>query len=588
MRIIRKKVLAVLLSMVMALTMLVALPTSAHAATASIDVSSLTSTQSNLAGDAPWTYDHTTKLLTLSGAGDTYTLSGTNADLRVTITGANATIRLDAVDIASNTNVVNTFTIAADCTLTLLADSIIKATGNNDSHVIYITSGNSCTINGGKNLTIRNEGLLYAHGICKLNDTTLSIEGLGTNVEIEANGSASIGIKDYGDGGVIYVGVGAELGAFGVDSGIQNWGSDSYAIICDGTLVARAKTGAGIECYPYAVSATWSDGISIGGSGRIIAISAWAGTGPAIDIKSSFDRIYMDDTIELWIQNHNTSPETHTFIKSSGVNTHMWDLTTATTSDSLLADTITVTVSAGGGPATYALGVIKRVPIPPTPPTITSAASVSFVTGTGGSFPLTAAGTAPITFGLSGTVPAGVSVSGSSLVVAAAVAPATYNFTVTATNGTSPDATQAFTLTVTAAPVPPTITSAASASFVTGTGGSFPLTATGTTPITFGLSGTVPVGVSISGSSLVVASTVAAGDYNFVIVASNAAQSDVTQQFTLNVTAADTGGNTGGNTSGTPATGDSTTLMLLLGALLAAALGTGAVFTHRRRGQEDQ
>jgi len=86
---------------------------------------------------------------------------------------------------------------------------------------------------------------------------------------------------------------------------------------------------------------------------------------------------------------------------------------------------------------------------------------------------------------------------------------------------------------------------------------------------------------------LVVASTVAAGDYNFVIVASNASQSDASQQFTLTVTAADTGCNTGGNTGGSslPGTGDNT-IVMLLGALLAAALGTGAVFAYRRRRQD--
>ena len=134
------------------------------------------------------------------------------------------------------------------------------------------------------------------------------------------------------------------------------------------------------------------------------------------------------------------------------------------------------------------------------------------------------------------------------------------------------------TLTVTA-PVPPTITSANSFSCVTGIGGSFPLTATGTSPITFSLSGTVPAGVSISGSTLVVAGSVPTGDYSFVIVASNATQSDASQQFTLNMTAADTGG------SNLPATGDST-IVMLLGALMVAALGTGAVFAYRRRRQD--
>ena len=85
--------------------------------------------------------------------------------------------------------------------------------------------------------------------------------------------------------------------------------------------------------------------------------------------------------------------------------------------------------------------------------TITSASSFSCITGTGGTFQATVAGTAPVTsWSLGGTVPAGVSINSSGLITVAGTVPAgTYNFTITATNATGPSVPQSFTLTVTAA-----------------------------------------------------------------------------------------------------------------------------------------
>ena len=83
-----------------------------------------------------------------------------------------------------------------------------------------------------------------------------------------------------------------------------------------------------------------------------------------------------------------------------------------------------------------------------TTPTITSGNTYTCENSTGGAFALTATGTTPITWTLSGTVPTGVSVSGNALVVSPATAAGIYSFTVNAANGTSPNATQSFTLIV--------------------------------------------------------------------------------------------------------------------------------------------
>lgn len=82
-------------------------------------------------------------------------------------------------------------------------------------------------------------------------------------------------------------------------------------------------------------------------------------------------------------------------------------------------------------------------------PMITSADRMTVISGTAGSFQVTATGTQPITYSLIGA-PAGVSIDSSSgLIRVTAEVPAdTYPFIVQASNGTLPDATQNFTLTV--------------------------------------------------------------------------------------------------------------------------------------------
>ena len=115
---------------------------------------------------------------------------------------------------------------------------------------------------------------------------------------------------------------------------------------------------------------------------------------------------------------------------------------------------------------------------PPTAPTITSADSTTFTTGTAGSFQVTATGYPVPTFAEMGTLPTGVSLSTAGLLsgTPAAGTGGTYPIVITAANGMSPDATQDFTLTVDPAPA---VTSASSTSFIVGSAGSFTVTATG-------------------------------------------------------------------------------------------------------------
>lgn len=87
--------------------------------------------------------------------------------------------------------------------------------------------------------------------------------------------------------------------------------------------------------------------------------------------------------------------------------------------------------------------------VPRQAPAITSADSKNAVYGDGGSFQVSASGTPPFTFSLSGQ-PGGVSIDGETgrMTVGKTTPVGTYTFTITVANGQLPNATQSFTLTV--------------------------------------------------------------------------------------------------------------------------------------------
>jgi hypothetical protein len=171
-------------------------------------------------------------------------------------------------------------------------------------------------------------------------------------------------------------------------------------------------------------------------------------------------------------------------------------------------------------------------------PTITSAASTTFSAGTVGTFTVTSTGTPAATYSVTtGTLPTGVTLNPTTGVLASTTAAANgvYNFTISATNGVGTAATQAFTLNINKAP---TITSAATTTFVKGTASTFNVTSTGTPAATYSVTtGTLPDGVTLNTTTGVLASTVAAalGTYSFTISASNGIGTAATQGFTLKI-----------------------------------------------------
>ena len=185
-------------------------------------------------------------------------------------------------------------------------------------------------------------------------------------------------------------------------------------------------------------------------------------------------------------------------------------------------------------------------------PTITSAANTTATVGVPFNFSVTSTGTPTpaISLASGSTLPPGVTLTDNgngtaSLAGTASVAAGTYDFTMQAVNGISPNAIQAFTLTVTAAATtPPAFTSTAIDNVSSGVPFSFSVTTTGapTPAISLASGSTLPTGVTLTDNgngtaSLAGTASVAAGTYKFMMQAVNGISPNAIQDFTLTLTA---------------------------------------------------
>lgn len=173
------------------------------------------------------------------------------------------------------------------------------------------------------------------------------------------------------------------------------------------------------------------------------------------------------------------------------------------------------------------------------PPAITSASSATFQVGVGGSFPVTATGFPTPTVTVTGALPSGVTFAGGALIgMPAAGTGGVYSLTITAHNVLSPDAVQAFTLTVNQ---PPAITSAGSATFSTSTANLFTVTSTGFPIPTLSATG-VPAGLMFTpgpngtGTATLSGTPGSSGSFTIVFTAQNSVSPNATQNFSLTVT----------------------------------------------------
>ena len=178
-------------------------------------------------------------------------------------------------------------------------------------------------------------------------------------------------------------------------------------------------------------------------------------------------------------------------------------------------------------------------------PGITSPVGTTFTAGQAGTFTVTSTGVPNATLSETGTLPSGVTFTDNkngTATLAGTPAPGSsgpYPFTITATNGVSPDATQAFILTVNHAPG---ITSRRAATFTVGQAGTFTVTSTGVPNATLSEKGTLPSGVTFTdngdGTATLAGTPTTGGTYPFTITATNGVSPDATQNFTLRVNAA--------------------------------------------------
>jgi hypothetical protein len=194
---------------------------------------------------------------------------------------------------------------------------------------------------------------------------------------------------------------------------------------------------------------------------------------------------------------------------------------------------ITITASNGVSPAdsqSFALTVDQA-------PAITSANKATFTTGAGGSFTVTSTGTPTAALSETGSLPSGVSFvdngdgTGTLSGTPAAGTGGSYPITLGAGNGVGSPASQSFTLTVDQAPA---ITSAAAATFLVGSRGTFTPTATGFPTPTINESGALPGGVSFTHGSLSGTPT-QTGSFPITFSASNGVSPAASQSFTLTV-----------------------------------------------------
>ena len=178
----------------------------------------------------------------------------------------------------------------------------------------------------------------------------------------------------------------------------------------------------------------------------------------------------------------------------------------------------------------------------PQGPAITSAAATAFKVGSSGSFTVTTTGSPAATLSETGTLPTGVTFAASSngtAKLSGTPTPGsggTYALTITAQNGTTPNATQNFVLTVNQAP---SFTSAAGVTVAKGAPLSLTITTSGFPLPTITRSGTLPAGVTFTdnhnGTGTLAGAPTASGVFTSTFSAANGTTPNASQSFAITV-----------------------------------------------------
>jgi len=174
-------------------------------------------------------------------------------------------------------------------------------------------------------------------------------------------------------------------------------------------------------------------------------------------------------------------------------------------------------------------------------PAFTSPNKVSFAVGVNSSFTLTASGYPASSFAITaGTLPQGLSLTPAGVLsgMPASGTAGRSTLTISASDGFGTNATQTFTLTVTATSSAPAITSANQATFTIGTSGKFTVKVTGSPTPTLGLTGTLPKGLTFDPATGVLSGKPGAGTegtHTLTFTATNGIGTPVSQTFTLTI-----------------------------------------------------
>jgi fibronectin type 3 domain-containing protein len=252
------------------------------------------------------------------------------------------------------------------------------------------------------------------------------------------------------------------------------------------------------------------------------------------------------------------TPYTFTF-QASGTPTINWQITAGSVPGLALSqagvlsgnpttpNTYTITVQASNGTAPDATMPFTIIinPAAPTAPTITSTSPLPAGTvGTSYTYTFTATGSTPITWQMtSGSVP-GLTLSTAGVLSGTPATANTFTFTVQASNGTAPNDSMTFDVTIN--PMPPTAPTITSTSpLPQGTEGSpysFAFSATGSPTILWTVvAGALPGGLNLSPAGVLSGTPTAVGVFTFDVQAANGTAPDAVMTFDLTIGAAVTG-----------------------------------------------
>jgi gliding motility-associated-like protein len=329
------------------------------------------------------------------------------------------------------------------------------------------------------------------------------------------NGGATI---TYSLGGTVPTGVSIDA-----STGIISYANTLLAGNYPLTIISTNSAGNTTASYTITISAIAPSAL-VYSSSTTTANYGTAGTSvtPTINNGGAAITYSLDGTVPIGISIDAT---TGVISYAASLNAGTYALSVlATNSASSTGVTYTITVSA------IAPSALAYSPATKSANYSTSGVSVAPTINSGG---------ATITYSLSGTVPVGISIDATTGIIsyAATLNVGTYTLSVIATNSAG-NTSAAYTLTVNAIAPSLLVYNPVSSTTLRGTAGvsASPSVSNGGAAITYSLSGTVPIGISINATTGVIsyAATLAAGTYTLSVVATNSA-GNTTASYSITV-----------------------------------------------------